>query len=245
MYQPYFRRKKNNVPILSKNEIDEIAEGYVLDFCPEAIIHPQPIAIDLFIEGYLGLTLDYQFLTHNCSYLGMTVFNNTSKIPVYIPNEGRADYYSASLGTIVIDTSLTSDKQLNRYRYTAGHESGHWILHRAYYNYDPNQLSFFDNNDPFVQCRELNRSDFLRDTRTWDDKRWMEWQADIFASCLLMPKTAIRRVCEELQFREESNQLIQITAETFQVSVEAAKYRLSDLKLIESTAENNQLKFSW
>lgn len=245
MYQPYFKRKKNNVPIISKKEIDEIAEGYVKDFCPEVIVKPQQIDIDLFIEGYLGLTLDFQFLSHNGSYLGMTVFNDTSKIPVYIPDAGRAEYYSASLGTIVIDTNLTCDKQLNRYRYTAGHESGHWILHRAYYNYDPNQLSFFDNDTPFVQCRELNQRDFSRDTRTWDDNRWMEWQADKFASSLLMPKTALRRMIKELHLREENDQLIQLTAETFQVSAEAAKYRLIDLKLIESFAENDQLKFSW
>ena len=129
MYQPNFRKRKDNIPILSKREIDEIAGGYLLDFAPDAVLNPQPINIDSFLENYLGLILDYQYLSHDGRYLGMTVFNDTNRIPVFIPEDNLAGYYSATAGTVVIDTNLTADNQLNRCRYTCAHEGGHWVFH--------------------------------------------------------------------------------------------------------------------
>ena len=85
MYQPKFRKRKDNIPVLSKLEIDEIAGGYLLDFYPDAVANPQPVNVELFLESYLGLTLDYQYLSNDGRYLGMTVFNDTNSIPVFIP----------------------------------------------------------------------------------------------------------------------------------------------------------------
>ena len=36
-------------------------------------------------------------------YLGMTVFNDTDKVPVYDPIQNRAEYISARANTIIID----------------------------------------------------------------------------------------------------------------------------------------------
>lgn len=233
MYQPRFKRNKKNVPILSKKEIDEIAEGYVLDFHPETLSHPQPINVELFLEKYLGLTLDFQYLSHDGSYLGMTVFNNTNLIPVFIPEENRAEYFTASEGTVIIDVRLTADNQLNRYRYTCGHEGGHWVLHKAFYHYNPNQLTFFELNTPYVQCREISHSEFSTDTRTWDDNRWMEWQADKFSSSFLMPKSAVLKVVNDNPLIQDSDSsLIRLVSETFQTSASAACYRLKDLGIV-------------
>ena len=65
--------KENGVPILSKTEIDVIGERFVRDFQPEVLESPAPVDIEGFIEFYLGMTPDYQFLSHNGVYLGMTV----------------------------------------------------------------------------------------------------------------------------------------------------------------------------
>lgn len=102
MYIPSFRVKKNGVPILSKDEIDGIGERYVQDFCPEVLTHPMPVDIESFVEHYLGITPDYQYLSHNGVYLGMTVFNDTNKVPVYDPGTGRAEYISAKARTVII-----------------------------------------------------------------------------------------------------------------------------------------------
>jgi hypothetical protein len=41
MYKPSFKTKRNGVPVLSKEDIDNIAENYLLDFCPESMRTPQ------------------------------------------------------------------------------------------------------------------------------------------------------------------------------------------------------------
>ena len=83
--------KNNGVPILSKAEIDAIGERFVQDFQPEVLTNPSPVDIEGFIEFYLGMTPDYQYLSHNGVYLGMTVFNDTNKVPVLtLPQIGRS-----------------------------------------------------------------------------------------------------------------------------------------------------------
>ena len=95
MYTPSLRVKNNGVPILSKAEIDAIGERFVQDFQPEVLTNPSPVDIEGFIEFYLGMTPDYQYLSHNGVYLGMTVFNDTNKVPVFDPATNRAEYISA------------------------------------------------------------------------------------------------------------------------------------------------------
>lgn len=92
MYTPSLRVKNNGVPILSKAEIDAIGERFVQDFQPEVLTNPSPVDIEGFIEFYLGMTPDYQYLSHNGVYLGMTVFNDTNKVPVFDPATNRAEY---------------------------------------------------------------------------------------------------------------------------------------------------------
>ena len=79
MYTPSYRTQKNGVPVLKKEEIDTIGEEYVRDFQPEVLRNPAPVDIEGFIECYLGMTTDYQYLSHNGIYLGMTVFNDTDR----------------------------------------------------------------------------------------------------------------------------------------------------------------------
>ncbi len=243
MYHPHFRKKKNGTPILSIQEINSIAEGYINDFCTDLLVKPQPLNVDSFIESYLGLTLDYQYLSNDGRYLGMTVFNDTSGVKIYNPEKNSDEYYTASAGTVIIDTTLTSDNQLNRYRYTAGHESGHWLLHRGYYYYDPNQLTFFELTSPYIKCRATSLDIYFGDTHNWSDERWMEWQADKFSSCLLMPRAAVivlMKNNESYGFDEE--EIVLLTSETFKVSREAAYYRLKDLGIIK-TDNNGQFSF--
>ena len=64
--------KNNGVPILSKAEIDAIGERFVQDFQPEVLTNPSPVDIEGFIEFYLGMTPDYQYLSHNGVYLMCT-----------------------------------------------------------------------------------------------------------------------------------------------------------------------------
>lgn len=197
MITPRFRKKNNGVPILSKKEIDAIAEQFVSDFQQSALNNPEPFDVETFIEMYLGMTPDYQYLSHNGVYLGMTVFNDTDKVPVYDPRTERAEYISARANTVIIDRRLIEDlKQEHRLRFTQGHEGGHGIFHPQVFQRDPNQLSFLEPvTAPIIQCRtDAGRNPRRVEPKYWTDKEWMEWQANAMSSALLMPRPAVSAV---------------------------------------------------
>ena len=77
---------------------------------------------------------------------------------------------------ICIDQSLTDHQNEGRLCFTLAHETGHWVLHRQLID----QAHRTGRNDAFIFCRIK------------DAKKPVEWQADYFASCLLMPADAVK-----------------------------------------------------
>lgn len=252
MYSPTFRIKSNGVPILSKIEIEQIAERCLLDFCPEALITPQPIDEDRFLTEYLGLTQDFQYLSHCGLYLGMMIFEDSDKIIVYNEEENKADYISAKKGTVIIDSTLLEENQEHRYRFTAIHEGAHWILHKHKFCKTIGQPSLFElYNVRNFQCRANNIECKFKPLQYWNDDDTMEWQANYFTSALLMPKNMIFKVCndketiDEIKFRcfgydEFYNEfLIMKISETFKISKKAVEIRLMNLNIIRSDNKIN------
>src|SRR3954451_16614937 len=86
---------------------------------------------------------------------------------------------------IAIDYSLDPERypsMRGRYRFSVAHEIGHWRLHRPYVVPDPGQSALFDlPSAPTVVCR------------SGQTKKPIEWQADRYASCLLMPRRSVTR----------------------------------------------------
>ncbi|MGD8520988.1 MAG: ImmA/IrrE family metallo-endopeptidase [Desulfobacterales bacterium] len=77
---------------------------------------------------------------------------------------------------VCVDESLLNDKSEGRLCFTFAHEIGHWVLHRKLINH---------------ACRSNSLANFIF-CRLRDAKKPIEWQADYFASCLLMPAEQIR-----------------------------------------------------
>lgn len=247
MYKPIFKTRDRGVPILSKDEIEIIGENFIRDFCPDALRNPQPIDIEYFLEGYLGLKIDYQYLSNDGRYLGMMVFNATDKVMIYDPERNVADYLHADARTVIIDNTLLAENQEHRYRYTMAHESGHDIFHWKYYGINPNQISMFDQiqEAPLVQCRSITLKQGLQ--KQWTDIDWMEWQSNFFSSVILMPSQAVKILLkEETSGTKNIFRCISMIAKmsrTFNVSPEAAKYRLEQLKFIEPGVLSGDLSF--
>lgn len=239
MYFPHYRKNNRNVPILSKSEINSISEGYVRDFMPQILEHPQPLNIEGLIETYLDLQLDYQYLSNDGRYLGMTVFNDTNKVIVYFPEHSQADYIHADHGTVIIDTTLLDEKQEHRYRFTLGHESGHWIFHKEYFGYNPYQMTLFEMGSPYIQCRKINGNYLHTATSDWDDARWMEWQADKFSAGILMPEKAVRLLLDKDAHYNYEYRIVSLVSETFNVSEQAAYLRLCDLGYISPSQDDS------
>ena len=84
--------------------------------------------------------------------------------------------------TICINERLFESSSEGRLVFTIAHEVGHWVLHRQYVT----EQSKAGINSPAIVCRPRNA------------KEPIEWQADYFASCLLMPEKEIREAFEEV-----------------------------------------------
>ena len=96
MYEPQFRCRSNGVPILSHEDIESDAEMFIRDFDPDVLNNPKEVNIEEFAEFYLGLTPEYNNLTHCGLILGRMVFNDSNKVPVYDADAKRAEYVSAT-----------------------------------------------------------------------------------------------------------------------------------------------------
>ncbi|QDU76929.1 hypothetical protein Pan97_39860 [Bremerella volcania] len=75
---------------------------------------------------------------------------------------------------------------LGRYHFTLAHEAGHWRLHRHLFLRRANQLTLLPDNveRPEYICRS-------------SDTEPIEYQANRFASCLLMPREMVKRAWHE------------------------------------------------
>lgn len=82
---------------------------------------------------------------------------------------------------ILIDERLLDEGQEGRLSFTCAHEIGHWALHR-----DLAATGHPRTSAPRILCRES------------DADLPLEWQANYFASCLLMPEDPLRKTFERL-----------------------------------------------
>ena len=161
-----------DVPFLPDKTIEQETALLLAEFCAEqrAIVAP-PIPIDDIIELHLKLTFeisDLQRLFHVADVHGAIWIND---------------------GRLAVDQSLDPDqnpRKLGRYRFTLGHETGHWRLHRTHYLKNEAQRALFDkqSNAPAYICRS-------------NQKPRVEWQADQFSAYLLMPREMVLKAWEQ------------------------------------------------
>lgn len=85
--------------------------------------------------------------------------------------------------TVCINERLFEQGGEGRLVFTCAHEAGHWVLHRRYVVSQGNGR--LPDKRAFV-CRAINA------------KAPIEWQADYFAACLLMPEREIREAFEKV-----------------------------------------------
>jgi hypothetical protein len=76
---------------------------------------------------------------------------------------------------ICINERLLEQSSEGRLIFTCAHEIGHWVLHRQYAEVQTRQAS----NHEVIVCRTRNARERI------------EWQADYFAGCLLVPQREV------------------------------------------------------
>jgi IrrE N-terminal-like domain len=178
-----------------------------------------PIPVDDIVELYLELTLEFIDARRMFEVDDVHGALWVNKKLVGIDQRLDPSSYPAMLG---------------RYRFTLAHEAGHWRLHRQLFQKNANQLRLLPEkaDRPEYICRS-------------SDTEPIEYQANRFASCLLMPREMVKRAWHEWRGEMDPMYLADLRAEangdvsdelvlenavrpfaaTFQVSPEAMRIR--------------------
>src|SRR5437667_795826 len=126
-----------------------------------------PIPVDEIVELYFGLSLE---------------FHDMQKLFGVGDVHGALWVHEKRVG---IDQRLDPTRNpalLGRYHFTLAHEAGHWRLHRYLFQRRANQLSLLPD--------EVERPEYICRSSDTDP---IEYQANRFASCLLMPRDMMKR----------------------------------------------------
>ena len=220
---------EHRVPYLTEDVIEREASVLLAQFSSATNVPlALPIPVEQILESQLRLSLDLDDLHEK---LGVPVVGGTRDILGALWVDDRS---------VFIDTSLDPDEypaREGRFRYTVGHEIGHWQLHRDHLPSHENQPSLFEfKSEPTIVCRVSQA------------KEPIEWQADFFAACLLMPRAQVleswknrvgdlrTRIAEPLdgtKMSRATRQVVEPLAQIFQVSLEAMRIRLEQLRLLQ------------
>lgn len=170
------------VPYLQEAQIERDAAALLAEYQQtRGVVITRAVPIEDIVEKHLKLRIEFddmhQLLGVSRSGLG------------FDPDILGAMFFDER--RIVIDESLDPEdnpSKEGRYRFTLAHEGGgHWRLHRHLFAKDPGQVSLFNVSAlPSIVCRSSQA------------KEPVEWQADFYASCLLMPRKVVMAAWDEM-----------------------------------------------
>lgn len=194
------------VPYLPEHAIECDAEALLAEYeyARNVTITP-PVPIEDIVEKHLKLRVEFDD-TH-------TIFDWPRP-----PGQG-VDILGAIFfdeARIVIDESLDPEENPameGRYRFTLAHEGGgHWRLHRPLFATNPDQTALFDQPAvPSFICRSSQA------------KERVEWQADFYASCTLMPRKLVLAEWNEM-FPDQKRRVLQPITPIDHPFVEIARF---------------------
>ena len=164
-----------------------------------------------------------------------------------------ATYFCDDHLEVKIDQRVTKEAertgQWGRYNATATHEGGHCIGHAVLFQRDPNQQTLFRSDGPGkISCLQ-------RTIEGYYTGEWWEYQANQIMANLLMPRElflehfvrernafGIRDNTELPKRRRLFDALVTYLARVFQVSKQAVKIRLRELKQIPNLRQEQFFK---
>lgn len=231
-----FETKQNGVPVLSYAAIDMLAERITRRVQPE-LYSRQIDRTDL--KKLFAILPDWhyagRYLSESGTLLGCAVFHG-GKTMVYDRSRQEAEHLLLPDRTILVDRALYAKPLERIFRFTLAHEIGHALLHGAFCS-DPKNMEQYAEEEKrfFEDGRE--RLQLLDSRRLRTSRDWVEWQANAFASAVLMPKSLVFRTAALVREEGQSsiafaNELAQTIEDVFRVSRQAAFYRMKELEIL-------------
>ena len=172
--------------ILSKKEIDDLADQIIQDFQPNCKCRFPSVDIDRLATQYLHLNVYYHTLSRDGSLLGVTAYD---AVDVQLPGEGiledTLEPVHLERDTVLLERKFWSRRGrpsewecLSRQRnFTLAHECAHQIIFRL-----ENEAVKANLRNRYSERRRYD----CRDLKAKED--WNEWQANTLGAALLMPK---------------------------------------------------------
>lgn len=223
------------VPVIKKNEFDDVATEFLTVYFPEALKTPMAIPIMDIARKKLGLTVCTKYrLSEDFSILGQMCFNS-GYVDVYMKDTDEYIQLAVRRGTMFIDPDVIEHRNQGCFNNTVAHECVHWYKHRNYHLL----AHVNDIKKPKRQrCPADEPDENFQDK--WTDEDWMEWQANGIAPRILMPKDMFIQAAEN--FRKNLSEirdsyalyytLDNKLAEFFAVSKQSAGIRMQELGIV-------------
>jgi Zn-dependent peptidase ImmA (M78 family) len=214
----------------------------IFDYCPDIFKNPKPIDVDEFAFNYMGLKQDFNYLSNSGFIWGRMVFNDTAKIPIYVPETKEADYMPAEKGTIIIENLIMGDRRDYRYRSTVIHECGHWIYHQQLFMREYKRANRSSEKAQFATlCRDTDIGFNKKNAKVlMTDLDWIEHHAKYLSGAILMPKSLVIKICSDIEkginlsdyfYSFKVTYMAKKISEIFNVSIDSAKVRIQQLRL--------------
>lgn len=217
------------VPMISKAQLDSVAEQFLQDHYEKALLEPtwiQPIEL----AESMGLTVRYENITRDGSVFGRSFFFDC-ETELYNSSTDEVCTETVPSGTILVDKRTAFLSVLGAVNNTIIHECVHWDKHKKAFVL----ARLYDNSLSNIGCRVAGG---IAGTQR-DSVDWMEWQANALAPRIQMPITMFKKKVEQLisKYRRELQTydiidiiepIIDDLVLTFGVSRLAAKIRMLD-----------------
>ena len=165
---------------ISRAELDEISEGLIQVYMSGNHQDIQSVDIDDFVKSFLNLKIEYaHFAEEDPSKIG---FISDGNMPLLIYLNGRIVPFVFPKDTIVLDKFLLAAKENGRRRFTLAHEAAHYILEKIQVS---SRVAKF--HTEYDSQRSYTKDELARMFAA------IEWQADVIAASLLMPKFIVEK----------------------------------------------------
>lgn len=240
-YNKYRNNKKNQlseylVPIIHKEQLDDVAEEFLEIYYPEALATPMALPTRE-VAKRMGIDIQEVHITKTCSVFGQIYFSDC-EIQYYNSVAGAYKPLDVKRGTILVDPSVYFMRTVGSMNNTIIHECVHWDKHKKFFELE----KLYNKDARSISCQV---QEGIRPESKRSQLDWMEWQANALAPRILMPAKQTRQKIEELIAKNkrilQSNNIIDIMesvvfelSEFFEVSKIAAKIRMIDLGYTEA-----------
>lgn len=167
--------------ILTREDLEIIAENIIFDFKKETGIDTSFTLIEQLATDYLKLKVTFERLSNDSGFCGITAYKDTQFKTVV---DGYEKIIYIKKNQIILDSDFMEIGKIKelcgKRRFTLAHEVAHQILF---------SLESEEEKLKYNKMYSARKAHTIRQLKTFED--WNEWQANSLGAALLMPQASV------------------------------------------------------